>query len=167
MNLLFVNFTRNYAGKDPAVFDEEKSMQLKARLSLLIVWTSAFLICLLLVLYTFIPQPMQSFFLNNSLWIKMQKDLLRNGSFQLNGNNNDDLFSNDNNAFVFVNINKQFFLTRFPSGRQEEQVIATGSNGAAKAGLFNVKETGRVIRKIKTVNKNPSYIDFSIKPVPQ
>jgi hypothetical protein len=164
MKAVAENFTEIKGIKNNRVFNEERRMDIKARTCLIIVWVSAISVCLFFILFSFIPQPMQSFMAKNSLLSKLQKNFLPDNSFQLNGNSSN-LWPDNNNAFVFVNINKKFFLTRFPSGRSFAQTPSV-NNKAAAINLPHLKES-MVIRKVKASTKNLPDKDFSIKPVPQ
>jgi hypothetical protein len=72
------------------------------------------------------------------------------------------------NAFVFVNINKKNFLTRFVSIIGEEKI---SGNADTASGSSKLKQDVTTVRKIKPVksitNNNADDNGFSIKPVPR
>lgn len=141
-------------------FVEEKKIRLKAMLSLSIIWACAALVCIFFAIFALKPQ--ENYMAKSSLLLKIQKELLTGNDAQTIATR-----SNNNDAFVFVHLNKKFFLTRFPSGNHDEPNRATDNADETKAGMINTKETERVIRKIKTPTNPKTYVDFTIKPVPK
>jgi hypothetical protein len=159
------NFSENLRNQnlfpDSDISKSERVIKLKARFSIIIIWVSASAIGLLFFLFTLFMQPSASissadYLLDKALndWGSAGKDQAGSPAGATSAENND--------AFVFVNINKQFFLTRYPSTMDD-----------AEKGINNNKhsqpsfETKPIIRIRRKHNNNPSNSanDFSIKPV--
>ena len=160
MKLLFNKRAKKTTEYGLPLFAEEKKLRLKARLSLSVIWGCAVLVCILFITFTLL-QPEGSYMVKSSLLLKIQTDLLADNDAQAIAAR-----SNNNDVFVFVHLNKKFFLTRFPSGNEDEPERIIGKDGT-KTGMINTRETERVIRKIKTPNNPKKYVDFTIKPVPK
>ena len=143
----------------------EKVIRFKARASLTLIWIAASVICLFFAFFSFYPALSPANITNNSFLKSFQKDLL-SGTSDLQSSNNKPAASGTYDAFVFVNMDKHFFLTHFPSGAAEDASI--DGNDEKKNTGPNEERTGtRVIRKIKTIYKLKASVDFDVKPVPQ
>jgi hypothetical protein len=104
-------------------------------------------------LLSFSTKPLPSYISNTLFLDKLQLD-------------NVGLGADTNEAFVFVNMDKHFFLTHFPAGTGEK--VEPAEQNPIEPAHVDVKDQIRVIRKIKTINKiKASTTDFDIKPVPQ
>lgn len=144
-------------------FDEVWKIRLKAKLSLMIVWGSAICICGLFIFFLSLQTSVSGYVENSALLSRIQKGLR-----PVNDSMENDLISYRNSAFVFVHLNKKIFLTRFPSGKQDElPVMKVGMEADTKPKKVNWGEADGVIRKIKTTPRPKSTVDFTIKPVPQ
>lgn len=157
MNLLTPFFTKANTSINGVAIDKS-NVSLRARVSLVIVWSVAFLSGAFFY-FSYSNAVFSQADINMHLLVfQQQQNMLHSddGARQQPG---------ETEAFVFVNINKKFILTHFPSGSQYDEA-GTNGNGNAK-NLVAEKQIPTVIRKIKTSNKKNSNSDFSIKPVPQ
>ena len=145
----------------------EKTIRLKARFSLIVIWISASVVCLFFVLFSFTTTPLPSYITNTLLLNKLPKSLLPVGTAGQQQINDAGEVAGENDAFVFVNFDKHFFLTHFPSGVRE------GDKGGELNGNDLTTPAGSgsrvsIIRKARPVQKNKSNtVDFDVKPVPQ
>lgn len=137
---------------------EEQRVKYRAGASLIIVWAVAAAVCIFFYFSFSTGAFSQAGINKNLLLFQQQQDMLHsaNAARQQTG---------ETGAFVFVNINKKFILTHFPSGTLAEETVANGNEPVKNTAASKPAPT--VIRKIKTSNKKNSNSDFSIKPVPQ
>lgn len=145
----------------------EKTIRLKARFSLVVIWISASVVCLFFVLFSFTTTPLPSYITNTFFLNKLPKSLLPAGTAGRQQINDDGTVAGENDAFVFVNVDKHFFLTHFPSGVLEDDKggALNGNDLTTPAGSGSRVS---IIRKAGTVHKNKSNtVDFDVKPVPQ
>lgn len=137
---------------------EEKMVIQRAGLSLIIVWAVAAAVYLFFYLSSSNAAFSQAGINKNLLLFQQQQDLLHSPKNAIQQ-------AGETGAFVFVNINKKFILTHFPSAGLIDETVTNGNEPAKN--IAAGKPTPTVIRKIKTSNKKNSNSDFSIKPVPQ
>lgn len=137
---------------------DEKRVKHRAGVSLIIVWAVAAAVYIFFYFSFSTGAFSQAGINKNLLLFQQQQDMLHsaNAARQQTG---------ETGAFVFVNINKKFILTHFPSASLMDETVANSIETAKNAAAG--KPTPTVIRKIKTSNKRNSNSDFSIKPVPQ
>jgi hypothetical protein len=158
------NFSENLRNQnffpDSDILKSERVIKLKARFSIIIIWVSASAIGLLLFLFTLFIEPSPSTSKADFLLDKALNDW--SSSKDQHGTNTVGNENENNDAFVFVNINKQFFLTRYPSTMDDAEKV-THNNKHPQAS-FETKPIIRIRRK-NTNNKANSASDFSIKPV--
>jgi hypothetical protein len=72
----------------------------------------------------------------------------------------------DNQAFVFVNINRKFFLTKFVAYVPDQELDIDTDSDSTKAYSSNISHNNIVQRKLKYVPQKTGSIDFEIKKVP-
>lgn len=72
----------------------------------------------------------------------------------------------DNQAFVFVNINRKFFLTKFVAYVPDQELNIDTDSDSTKAYSRNVSTNNIVQRKLKYIPQKPTTVDFEIKKVP-
>lgn len=158
------NFSENLSSQnffpDSGILRSERVIKLKARFSIIIIWIAASTIGLLLFLFTLFMGPSPSTSKADSLLDKALNDGLNDK--EQAGNSAVASSAENNDAFVFVNINKKFFLTRYPSSMDDAEKV-TNNNKQPQAS-FETKPIIRIRRKNNN-NTSNSSTDFSIKPV--
>lgn len=159
-NNLAAKINSDYSGLPVHAVNTISFVKKKANRSLIFVWLITAIICCLL------------FTLNRSA------DIDNISSFNnLNENpDHDGLFNkkadsrkinaNPSEAFVFVNINKKYIITRYPSNQVPETNLTTKDFTQKTEPFNNSAKVTRVIRRLNPVAKKPTE-DFSIKSTPQ
>jgi hypothetical protein len=132
----------------------------KATLSLFFVWlVTAIICCLLFILNRSTDFDDTSAFNNLNESAGYEGLFHKNTSYQK-------INTNPNEAFVFVNINRKYIITRYPS-HQNPETDVTAKNTTQKSQPVNNSATAtKVIRKFNPAAKK-IIEDFSIKSTPQ
>jgi hypothetical protein len=129
---------------------KNNAVKIQYVVALVLLWAFGIVICVYL-LFNF-----QSITLPNSLTTKITNAFSSNKA---------DTLLSENEAYVFINVNKKHFLTRFVASVYEEP-NADFEKKKNNLPLLNLNPTvERVTKKIKqdTINKTP---DFIIKQAP-
>lgn len=128
----------------------------KVRFSLLFIWLIAAAVCGLVFTLNRVSENSDSvlsyLFITNS----GDERLFQNKSNLQTQN------ANPTNAFVFVNINRKYVITSYPSNKQTEANFTSKNDSQKNRPGITGSSTTKVIRK-----RNPTLkkqVDFSIKP---
>ncbi len=139
----------------------------KNRASIILLWFFGLLMILFLIVPSFKLNIVRFIFAKNIDTVQLS--VIKNAAVTSKLNPDPFLKSTaTSNAFVFVNINKKHFLTRFASFVSNEEMDIMEKNlNTAKKSQQNVLAIKRISSgaKQKYVEKNKE--DFFIKPVPR
>jgi hypothetical protein len=136
--------------------------------SLIIIWVSG-AIAFLLLSFSFFSHPANEEKLNqknklNSAPGNLQQDPIASDS---NTRNQNPIIATSNEAYVFVNINRKYFLTKFVAYVPDQILNEEDSVGSSQNYHNNNIRSSAVERKLKYSPRKEKTIDFEIKKVPE
>jgi hypothetical protein len=136
--------------------------------SLIIIWVSG-AIAFLLLSFSFFSRPGSEEKPNQKNNLNSAKSITQPGPVAADSNaaNENPPIAASNEAYVFVNINRKYFLTKFVAYVPDQVLTDEDRADSSKNYLSNNIRGSVVERKLKYPPRKQKAVDFEIKKVPE